>query len=180
MKMKKSVLLKVSAILCLIIGLITLISSVVAISVDATLLNYGVALQVVIVSIGVGFAEGAVALAGGICGVRNSRRPDMVSRVFTVAVILFAVMLIGSLIDIVLTPSLTKATAAMTQDMLASMAGSSADEYLTGSGFTSTTVVSAIVGAVIRVLVPLLYLIAAYQNREQVQDHPDGRLQTER
>lgn len=180
MKMKQSTLLKVSAVICLIIGLITLISSVVAISVDGALLNYGVSLPTVILSIGVGFAEGAAALSGGIFGIRNSRRPDRVRQMFRAAVILFAVMLIGSLVDILLTPMISKATIAMTQDMLQSMAGGSADEVLSASGLASTTVVSAVIGAAVRIVFPLLYLIAAYQNRDQVFERPDMRVQAGR
>ena len=174
MKMKGSVLMKVSAVFCLIFGALSLVSTLFSISTDLKLISYGVSSAVIGLTILFGLLEGAVLLFAGIAGIRNSRRPDKVRFMYLAAIWTFLILLITTLISILfITPAVSEATAAMTNDILQS-AGLSDTGALAGSAMTAVSVIGTVVGVIIQLLFPLLLLAASLKNKEQIESMPEG------
>lgn len=174
MKMKGSVLMKVSAVFCLIFGALSLVSTLFSISTDLKLISYGASSAVIGLTILFGLLEGAVLLFAGIAGIRNSRRPDKVRFMYLTAIWTFLILLITTLISILfITPAVSEATAAMTNDILQS-AGLSDNGALAGSAMTAVSVIGTVVGVIIQLLFPLLLLAASLKNKEQIESMPEG------
>lgn len=174
MKMKGSVLMKVSAVFCLIFGALSLVSTLFSISTDLKLISYGASSAVIGLTILFGLLEGAVLLFAGIAGIRNSRRPDKVRFMYLAAIWTFLILLITTLISILfITPAVSEATAAMTNDILQS-AGLSDTGALAGSAMTAVSVIGTVVGVIIQLLFPLLLLAASLKNKEQIESMPEG------
>ena len=174
MKMKGSVLMKVSAVFCLIFGALSLVSTLFSISTDLKLIGYGASSAVIGLTILFGLLEGAVLLFAGIAGIRNSRRPDKVRFMYLAAIWTFLILLITTLISILfITPAVSEATAAMTNDILQS-AGLSDTGALAGSAMTAVSVIGTVVGVIIQLLFPLLLLAASLKNKEQIESMPEG------
>ena len=174
MKMKGSVLMKVSAVFCLIFGALSLVSTLFSISTDLKLISYGASSAVIGLTILFGLLEGVVLLFAGIAGIRNSRRPDKVRFMYLAAIWTFLILLITTLISILfITPAVSEATAAMTNDILQS-AGLSDPGALAGSAMTAVSVIGTVVGVIIQLLFPLLLLAASLKNKEQIESMPEG------
>ena len=174
MKMKGSVLMKVSAVFCLIFGALSLVSTLFSISTNLKLIGYGASSAVIVLAILFGFLEGAVLLFSGIAGIRNSRRPDKVRFMYQAAIWTFVILLATTLVSILfITPAVSKATAAMTRDILKS-AGLGDTGALAGSTMTAVSVIGTVVGVVIQLLFPLLLLAAALKNKDQIDAMPEG------
>jgi uncharacterized membrane protein len=174
MKMKGSVLMKVSAVFCLIFGALSLVSTLFSISTDLKLISYGASSAVIGLTILFGLLEGAVLLFAGIAGIRNNRRPDKVRFMYLTAIWTFLILLITTLISILfITPAVSEATAAMTNDILQS-AGLSDTGALAGSAMTAVSVIGTVVGVIIQLLFPLLLLAASLKNKEQIESMPEG------
>lgn len=174
MKMKGSVLMKVSAVFCLIFGALSLVSTLFSISTNLKLISYGASSAVIVLAILFGFLEGAVLLFAGIAGIRNSRRPDKVRFMYQAAIWTFVILLATTLASILfITPAVSEATTAMTNDILKS-AGLGDTGALAGSTMTAVSVIGTVVGVVIQLLFPLLLLAAALKNKDQIDAMPEG------
>ena len=174
MKMKGSVLMKVSAVFCLIFGALSLVSTLFSISTNLKLISYGASSAVIVLAILFGFLEGAVLLFAGIAGIRNSRRPDKVRFMYLAAIWTFLILLATTLISILfINPAVSEATAAMARDILKS-AGLGDTGALAGSTMTAVSVIGTVVGVVIQLLFPLLLLAAALKNKDQIDAMPEG------
>lgn len=174
MKMKGSVLMKVSAVFCLIFGVLSLVSTLFSISTDLKLISYGASSAVIVLTILFGLLEGAVLLFAGIAGIRNCRRPDKVGFMYLAAIWTFVILLATTLVSILfITPAVSEATSAMTNDILKS-AGLSDTGALAGSTMTAISVISTVMGVIIQLLFPLLLLAAALKNKEQIDAMPEG------
>ena len=102
MKMKGSVLMKVSAVFCLIFGVLSLVSTLFSISTNLKLISYGASSAVIVLAILFGFLEGAVLLFAGIAGIRNSRRPDKVRFMYQAAIWTFVILLATTLLSTII------------------------------------------------------------------------------
>ena len=174
MKMKGSVLMKVSAVFCLIFGALSLVSTLFSISTNLKLIGYGASSAVIVLAILFGFLEGAVLLFAGIAGIRNSRRPDKVRFMYQAAIWTFVILLATTLVSILfITPAVSEATTVMTNDILKS-AGLGDTGALAGSTMTAVSVIGTVVGVVIQLLFPLLLLAAALKNKDQIDAMPEG------
>lgn len=174
MKMKGSVLMKVSAVFCLIFGALSLVSTLFSISTNLKLISYGASSAVIVLAILFGFLEGAVLLFAGIAGIRNSRRPDQVRFMYQAAIWTFVILLATTLVSILfITPAVSEATTVMTNDILKS-AGLGDTGALAGSTMTAVSVIGTVVGVVIQLLFPLLLLAAALKNKDQIDAMPEG------
>ena len=174
MKMKGSVLMKVSAVFCLIFGALSLVSTLFSISTNLKLISYGASSAVIVLAILFGFLEGAVLLFAGIAGIRNSRRPDKVRFMYQAAIWTFVILLATTLVSILfITPAVSEATTVMTNDILKS-AGLGDTGALAGSTMTAVSVIGTVVGVVIQLLFPLLLLAAALKNKDQIDAMPEG------
>ena len=174
MKMKGSVLMKVSAVFCLIFGALSLVSTLFSISTNLKLISYGASSAVIVLAILFGFLEGAVLLFSGIAGIRNSRRPDKVRFMYQAAIWTFVILLATTLVSILfITPAVSEATTVMTNDILKS-AGLGDTGALAGSTMTAVSVIGTVVGVVIQLLFPLLLLAAALKNKDQIDAMPEG------
>ncbi len=174
MKMKGSVLMKVSAVFCLIFGALSLVGTLSSIPTNLKLISYGASSAVIVLAILLGLLEGAVLLFAGIAGIRNSRRPDKVRFMYLAAIWTFLILLATTLISILfINPAVSEATAAMTRDILKS-AGLGDTGALAGSAMTAVSVIGTVAGVVIQLLFPLLLLAAALKNKDQIDAMPEG------
>ena len=174
MKMKGSVLMKVSAVFCLIFGALSLVGTLSSIPTNLKLISYGASSAVIVLAILLGLLEGAVLLFAGIAGIRNSRRPDKVRFMYQAAIWTFVILLATTLVSILfITPAVSEATTAMTNDILKS-AGLGDTGALAGSTMTAVSVIGTVVGVVIQLLFPLLLLAAALKNKDQIDAMPEG------
>jgi hypothetical protein len=180
MKMKGSALMKVSAVLCVIFGALSLAGTLISIPTDLKLAGYGASSTVIVLTVLFGLLGGAVFLYAGISGIRNCRRPDKVRVMYLVAVWTFLIVLATTLISILyITPSITEATCAMTQDIL--QAAGLGDTYAgAGSSISVISMIGTVAGVVLRLLFPFLLLAAAFMNREQTDAAEDPKTPEDR
>ena len=151
MEAKGRKVLKVVGIIMIVIAAIGLISSLISLLGASALISMGVGATITWVSIVVSLIFSGIELAAGIFGVKNCNVPEKAQTCLIFGVVLIVLQVIGTAIGYVYSLDVTAVTAAA---------------YGTELVSSTTTIMSTVIGLIIGLVLPVLYIYGASLNKK--------------